>query len=404
MDRPQTTANGQTTKPDEEINVFNVLIVLAKHKRRLWLAPVAAALLVAGGTLLMPNTYEATAKLLPPQQGQSGGAAALLSQFGGAAGIGGLAGLKNSGDLYVAMLKSRTVAEKLVSRFDLKKVYRTESLEMARFRLSKNTNIVVGKDGIISIAVESKNKKLVAPLANAYVAEFMQLTKVLAVTEASQRRVFYEQQLKQANDNLAKVEWELKNSLDQRGVISVDAESRGVIETVGRLRAQVSAKEIQLNSMAAFVTRDNPQYKRVEEELASLRAELAKLENGRGATRGSDGPATTDAKGGFENVKLLRDVKYYQMLYELLAKQYEVSRLDEAKDPSVVQVLDSAVEPEFKSKPNRSLIVALSAVAGFLLAVASAFISEARGRFLNSPQGRSQWLEFKSQLRKEKAK
>lgn len=404
MDRPQTTVDAPEAKPDEEINIFNVLIVLAKYKRRLWLAPLAAAILASGGSALLPNTYEATAKLLPPQQGQSGGAAALLSQFGGVAGLGGLGGLKNSGDMYVAMLKSRTVAEKLVSKFDLKTVYETKSPEMARRRLAKSTSIAAGKDGIITIAVENKNKKLAALLANAYVDELTQLTKVLAVTEASQRRVFYEQQLKQANENLAKVEWALKNSLDQRGVISIDTESRAVIETVGRLRAQVSTKEIQLNSMAAFVTRDNPQYKRVEEELASLRAELAKLENGRGTGRNNDGLAATDTKGGFESVKLLRDVKYYQMLYELLAKQYEVSRLDEAKEPSIVQVLDSAVEPEYKSKPNRSLIVALSTVLAFLAAVVSAFVSDARERFLGSAQGRSLWLEFKSQLRREKTK
>lgn len=398
MNQSQTAANEQLQKNKDEIGLFDALIVLAKHKKRLLIGPLLAAALSAGISMALPNEYEASTKLLPPQQGQSS-AAAMLSQLGGIAGLaGGASGFKNTTDLYIGMLKSRTVADKLVAKFDLKKVYRTDSLELARGALEKNTMISTGKDGLISIKVESKDKALAAALANAYVGELMQLTKTLAVTEASQRRVFYEQQLEQAKNNLAKVEGELKGSLDRRGVVSVDAESRALLETVGRLRAQASAKEIQLNSMAAFVTRDNPQYKQVQEDLASLRAELSKLENGRGTDESESRSSAAGSRGGLENTKLLRDVKYNQMLYELLAKQYEVARLDEAKDPSILQVLDPAVEPERKSKPRRSFIVALSTGIAFLLAVASVFVTESQRRFMRSEQGMVQWRELKSAL------
>jgi uncharacterized protein involved in exopolysaccharide biosynthesis len=229
------------------------------------------------------------------------------------------------------------------------------------------------------------------------VDELIQLTRVLAVTEASQRRVFYEKQLEAAKDNLARAEISLKGALYTRGVISVDSESRGIVETLGRLRAQVSAKEIQLDAMRAFVTKSNPEYKRTEEELNSLKTELSKLENGRSGN--SDNSAQGSAAGGFENIQLLRDVKYYQMLYELLAKQYEAARLDEAKNPSVIQVLDSAVEPERKFKPRRSVIVVLSTFGAFLFAVLWAFFSESRKRALASTEGAAQWSEFKSHLR-----
>jgi len=395
MTQSQTAAPEQLKKAGDEIGLFDVLVVLARHKRRLLFFPLAAAVLSAGISMVMPNVYEASTTLLPPQQGQSN-AAALLSQLGGLAGMGGAAGgLKSSNDIYIGMLKSQTVANKLVAKFDLKKVYDTDSLEIARTRLEKSTTIGAGKDGLISIKFENQDKKLVAPLTNAYVSELFQLTKVLAVTEASQRRLFYEQQLEQAKNNLANVEGRLKNSLESRGVISVDTESRAVLETVGRLRAQASAKEIQLNSMAAFVTRDNPQYKQVQEELASLRGELSKLENGRGAADGKD--SAPDARqGGLENTKLLRDVKYYQMLYELLAKQYEVARLDEAKDSSILQVLDPAVEPERKSKPRRAIIIVLSTMIAFILAIVSALVGDFRSRFLRSEQGATQWRELKS--------
>lgn len=397
MTQSQTAAHEQLKKASDEIGLFDVLIMLARHRKRLIAIPVLAAAVSAGVSMAMPNLYEATTKLLPPQQSQSG-AAALLSQIGGITGLGGSSGLKNSSDLYIGMLKSRTIANKLVAKFDLKKVYRTDSLEKARAGLEKSTTINAGRDGLINIAFQSEDQKLVAPVANAYVAELIQLNKVLAVTEAGQRRLFYEQQLEQAKNNLAKVEGELKGSIDRRGVISVDAESRAVLETVGRLRAQASAKEIQLNSMSAFVTRDNPQYKQVQEELASLRTELARLENGRGAQDGDNPASSAGRQSGLENTKLLRDVKYYQMLYELLAKQYEVARLDEAKDPSILQVLDPAAEPERKFKPRRSFIVAVSTAIAFLLAVVSVFVTESRNRFLESEHGMAQWRKLKSAL------
>lgn len=377
-----------------EIGVVDILIVLAKHKKRIIGTTFVAALLSIGVSLILPSIYQATTRLLPPQQSQSG-AMALLSQLGGVAGTAaGAAGLKNPNDLYIGMLKSRTVADRLIAQFDLKKVYNTDSQDIARQKLEANTNISSGKDGLITIDVEDKDRKRVAPLANAYVNELFMLTKTLAVTEASQRRVFYERQLEAAKDNLAKAEMELKSTLDTRGVISVDAESRAVLETVGKLKAQVSAKEIQLSSMRAFVTEANPDYRRVEEELIGLRAELSRLENGR-----NDGSAGVAKQGGLENVKVLREVKYQQMLYELLAKQYEAARIDEAKDPSVIQVLDQAVEPERKSKPKRALIVLMLTLIAAVAVVAWAFFIEMRLKTLASPQGAAQWAELKSHLR-----
>jgi tyrosine-protein kinase Etk/Wzc len=294
-------------------------------------------------------------------------------QLSGVVGLAGVGGLKNSNDVYIGMLQSRTIANRLIEKFSLKKIYGTTSQEQARQRLLGSTTVKLGKDGLIDIEVIDTDKKLVAPLANAYVAELGQLTKVLAISEASQRRVFYERQLEQAKDNLAKAEGSLKSNLESRGVISVDVESQALLETAGRLRAQISAKEIELNSMTAFVTTSNPQFKRVEEQLASVRAELGKLENGRGATNTKPG----NSREGFENIKLLRDLKYYQMLYEILAKQYEAARLEEAKDPTVIQVLDPAVEPERKFKPQRALIVAVSTMLALIAAIGWVFASEA---------------------------
>jgi uncharacterized protein involved in exopolysaccharide biosynthesis len=393
MNQKETMARDEINKTDGEISIVEIMIVLAKHKRLVIGLPVVVAVLSLLISLVLPNTYKASTKLLPPQQAQSS-AAALLSQLGSVAGVAAsAAGLKNPNDVYIGMMKSRTVADNLISQYDLKKVYDTDLQEVARTKLEANTTIAASKDGLIVIEVEDRNQKLVAKLANSYVDQLLQLTKTLAVTEASQRRVFYENQLNAAKDNLAKAEMSLKSALDTRGVISVDTESRAVVETVGRLRAQISAKEIQLDSMRAFVTENNPSYQLIEKELASQRSELSRLENGRGDVQGNQTQAAKS--GGFENIKLLRDVKYYQMLYELLAKQYEVARLDEAKNPSIIQVLDQAVEPERKSKPHRTLIVVLSTLSAFFLAILWAFLSEAKSKVLSSEKGAAQWREFK---------
>lgn len=392
MNQMQSTALPPTPDAGErEFSVLDILIVLAKHKKLIIWLPVVAAIASAAISFALPNVYKASAKLLPPQQAQSG-ASALLSQLGGAA------GLKNPNDLYIGMLKSRTVADKLIAKFDLQKAYDVETMDKARAILEGNSNLIAGKDGLISIDVESEDKKLVAQLANGYVNELVSLTKVLAVTEASQRRVFFERQLEQSKDNLAKAEMALKGALDTRGVISVDADSRAIVETVGRLRAQISAKDIQLSAMKAFVTTNNPEYKRAQEELISLRAELSKLENGRPALAG-DAEADPAKQVGLENIKILRDVKYYQMLYELLAKQYEVARLDEAKDTALIQVLDPAVEPERKFKPKRSILILLSTILAFIAAVTWAFMAEARKKILADPDGKAQWEQFKQLAR-----
>ncbi|WP_426078141.1 GumC family protein [Janthinobacterium sp. PSPC3-1] len=379
---------------DSETGFIDLLIVLAKHKKLIIGLPLIVAIAAAGLSFAMPDVYKASSKFLPPQQAQSG-AAALLSQLGGAAT--GLAGIKNPNDLYIGMLRSRTIADKLIGQYDLKKIYNTKSMEQARRILESNTTIAVGKDGLITIDVEDQDRKRVALLTNSYVDELFQLTRVLAVTEASQRRMFFEKQLELSKNNLANAEMTLKGALDTHGVINVDSDSRAIVETVARLRAQISAKEIQLNSMQAFVTTNNQDYKRAQQELNSSRAELSKLENGRPSLAGES--ASDDKKQiGLANIKLLRDVKYYQMLYELLAKQYEVARLDEAKDTSMIQVLDIAIEPEKKFKPKRALMTLMAAALALFAAFACVFVAEICEKMKQDPKTIVRWKKFKTYL------
>lgn len=376
------------------LTLFDVAIALARRKKLLVGLPLVVGVLAAGISLAMPNWYAASTKLLPPQQPQSG-ASALLSQLGGATGLAtGLAGVKSTTDVYIGMLKSRTVADRMIARFDLKKHYDSDSAELTRRDLAKHTVVASGKDGMISIEVEDKDPKLAAGLVNGYVEELERLTKTLAVTDASQRRLFFERQLETAKNNLAKVEIALKGAMNSGGVISVDSESRAILETAARVKAQVSAKEIQLGSMRAFVTAQNPEYQRAFQELNSLKAELAKLEGGRPESAGAGA-----SRAGLENIQLMRDLKYYQMLYELLAKQYEMARLDEAKESSLIQVLDPALVPEFKSRPKRAMMVLGSTFLALLAAIAWILFSTVRQRALAVPSEAARWHELESSFK-----
>lgn len=380
-----------------EFGPLNLLIVLLKHKWLLIVLPLAAGVLVGLATLLIPNSYQATTRLLPPQQSQSG-TSALLAQLGSAAGLAaGAAGIKNPGDVYIGILRSRTVADNIIAKHGLKKSFNTESGDTVRGMLEKNTVIASGKDGLIVIAFESEDQKLVAKIANAYVDELQALTKTLAITEASQRRLFFERQLESSKNKLAAAEGALKQALDTRGVINVDSESRAMAEIVGRLRAQISAKEIQISAMQAFVTTNNQEFKRSQEELNSLRTELSRLENGRPASLESASGAS-DTKVGLENIKVLREVKYHQMLYEFLAKQYEAARLDEAKDVAIIQVLDVAIEPEHKSKPRRSVFAIFAALLAFFAAVVIAVVIEAKRKAMRNAAFAAQWGALRDQL------
>jgi len=400
-DSPRGAPQSSPTDEDE-ISLLDLVIVLAKQKRIVLGFPAFIAIASAIIVFLLPNVYTGTARIVPPQQSASA-ASALLNQLGGAMGgvagaSGGALGIRNPSDLYVGMLKSRTVADNLISRFELGKVYDEEHLSDTRKRLEKETTIAAGRDGIITIEVDDESPKRAADLANAYVDELRKLTKVLAVTEASQRRLFFEQQLLQAKDNLTAAEIIARQGLQKGGIAQVDAQGRSMVEVTARLRAQISVKEVQLGAMRTFAAEGNPELQRTQEELQSLRRELSRVEGS--SPIAAIGKGDPSSNRGLDNLGRLRDVKYHEFLYEFLAKQYELAKIDEAKDATVVQVMDKAIEPDRKSKPKRALIVALSTLMALFLSIGWAFAREASARAKADPEQASRLKVLSSYFRR----
>src|SRR6266851_4249119 len=384
----------QAPEANAEISLLDLLIVLARRRWNLLAGTAAAAVLAAIVSFLLPNRFTATTVILPPQQNTSS-AVALLGQLGSVnplASLAGSLGLKNPNDLQVAMLKSRTVEDAMIDRFNLIARYREKRKSDARKAFEKVVDIEDGiKDGLIRISVTDKDPSRAAEMANAYVEEYKKFSATIAVTEASQRRLFFEQQLVQAKEDLANAEEALKQTQQKTGLIQLDGQARAVIEPVAQLRGQVAAKEVQIHAMHQFAAEQNPDLQLAEQELAGLQSELARMGSGSG---GSSGdllmPKGSVPEAGLDYVRKLRDMKYNETIFELLAKQFEIAKIDEARQGSVVQLVDKAIPPDKKSSPKRLLIVACSAIAGFVLAIFWVLFSEALRLARKDPRQREQ--------------
>ena len=375
---------------DDEISLLDLAITLAKHKKLILGVPMIAAIVVAIYSFIIPPTYTADTQMLPPQQQSS--ASAMLSQLGALGGMAGVAGIKNPNDTYVAMLKSRTIQDNMIKRFKLQAVYKTKTPATTRKALNGATTVKVGKDGIIGISVDDKSPQRAAMLANGYVDELQQLTQVFAVTEASHRRLFYEKQLLQAKQNLGDAEIALKQLQEKTGIIHLDAQAQLGIGTAAGLKGQIAMREVELGAMRTFATGNNPDYIRIQQTLSGLKAQLNKVETGTVV------PSKVP-EAGLEYIRKVRDLKYAETIYEMLAKQFEMAKIDEAKESSVIQVLDKAVVPEQKSKPKRTMMVLISALATGFLTILYAFIKEALNNAKKDTQTEAQLQALKNTLR-----
>jgi len=372
------------SRTETEVSALDILVLLAGRKRFIVRFVLGAAVLATVVSFLLPVRYEAKIVLFPPAQNSSMGSA-LLGQLGNMGSLGSLAalaggglGIKNPADMYVSLLTSRTVEDAMIQRFGLMAEYHEKRMTDTRKEFESRTTAIAGvKDGLIRISVEDRDPKRAADLANGYVEEFRKLSASLAITEAARRRLFFDQQLQQAKDNLTKAEEAMKKTQQSTGVLQIDSQARSLIESAAILRGQVVAKQVQIQSMRSFAAEDNPRLILAKQELAALQSQLERLAGSQHDT-GSDinlskGRVT---ESGMEYLSRFRDLKYYETVFELLAKELEIAKLDEAREGAIVQVVDAAVPPDKKSFPPRAIIVVLMTLIAFVIAVLWVLASE----------------------------
>jgi tyrosine-protein kinase Etk/Wzc len=347
----------QPVPTEIRLSLLDLALVVAENWRALVFVPLAAGLIALGISFLIRPTFTAVTRILPPAQQQSA-SAALAAQLGALAGlVSAGTGIKNPADQYVALLKSRTIYDAIVHRFNLRELYDVRYLDDARKGLQNRTKIYSGsKDGIITIEVDEHRPELAADIANAFVGELHNLTKTLAISEAAQRRLFFEMQLGKAKDALTRSEQALRASGVSESALRALPQS--VLESLARLKAEITAREIKLASMRTYMTDSNPEIQLAIREVIALRSELSKLEQS---------STTKLVASDADYIARYRDFKYHETLFELMAKQFELARLDEAREGAIVQVVDVAVPPERKSKPRKSLIAVLTTLGMSLL-------------------------------------
>lgn len=354
----------------ETLDLFDVLLIFARQKRTLLLWTIGGGLLGLFFLLEQPKLFKANAVIMPPQQDQS--SSALLGQLGalagiagGGGGVGGL-GLKNPSDLYLGLLHSRSVADDMVKRFGLEDAYRIPNKNVAAGRLAKRSKFVAEKNGLITIFVEDKSPQRAAALARGYIDELYGLNNRLAIGSAALRRQFFDQQLAAEKDRLADAEVALRKTQESTGVLTLAGQTQAVISAEAMLQANITNHEVQLAAARASSTEENPEVVRLRRELDGLRTQLQGLQKGENGAAGGMSQAQLPARG-LEYIRKQRDVQYHQTLFELLARQLEAARIDEAKASPGIQVIDEPQVPEVKSWPSTTLFLGLGLFVGFIL-------------------------------------
>lgn len=363
-----------------DTSILEILTTLAHYKRTILKWAFAGLVIVGGYGFLRKPYFTASVTLLPPQQNSS--SSSILAQLGNlsALGGGGGLGLKNPTDMYVALMESASVQEAMVRRYHLDSEYKTKRMSDTRKMLDSLVHIEANpKDGLIRLALTDENAERAAELANGYVAQYQALTSTLAVGEAAQRRLFFQQQLEAEKDKLAAAEEDLKRTEQNTGVVQLDSQARALIQESATLRAQITAKEVQLASLRTYAANSNAELLQTEQELSALRSQLARIEAG--------GKSDTDLnvtqklpQVGLEYIRKTREVKYNETLFEILARQFEVAKLDEAKEGALIQVVDPATVPDRRSGPKRLYFLAGGLFGGLFIGCMVAMYRAAKKR------------------------
>ena len=389
---------------DDEISLLDLMLVLARHKKLIFRITAAFAIAAIILSLVMTKQYKATARILNPVE-QSAMATLLQQQLGG--GIAEMIRPDIKGNVYVGMLKSRTLQDWILDRFGPPDWRETTGYGRENLRRDiveeyiGEVEAVEDKDGTISLSVIHTDPVKAAEIANTYIEGLKWMADTFAITGASQRRLYLEKELEKARANLNRAEADFQKYQQETGVYMGEAQLTANIQNRINLRAQVAAREIQLNSLLAYATPQNPEAIRLRNQIDALKQEIQRLEEQ------PDPSDPLNPVGGmpaarFEYLEKYREWKFQEVLYETLMKFFETARLEEASTPVLIQVLDRADPPEMRFKPKRKLMVILAAMLGFFVAVFAAFVAEFIRRAKQDPEQSVKLKEFSEALELEK--
>ena len=375
----------------DDLTFLDFLLIITQRKKLVGIVTAICTTIALILAFTLPQEYTATVIILPPQGNTSmssmlaGQLAGMNSAMGGVAGS--MLGMKNINDMYVSMLKSRSVEDAVIKRYGLQAEYRKTYLVDTRKALEKHAKIDgTTKDGLIRLSFEDRNPNRAAEIANGYVDQFRTLSQHLAITEASQRRVVFEAQLEKTKTQLENADEAMKRTQLSTGMVQVDGQARAMIDSAARLRAQIVSKEVQIEAMRSYAGDENPALTQAQTELDGLRAQFNKMVGSKGGSADDVFlPKGEVPEAGLEYVRKLRDVKYYEAIFDVLARQLELAKLDEAREGAFIQIVDPAVPPEKKSFPKRGMLTIAGLSLGFTFGIMLALLQGGLMRMQHNP-------------------
>ncbi|HZY63074.1 MAG TPA: GNVR domain-containing protein [Edaphobacter sp.] len=380
-------------KPQSELDLFTAALLVRKHLRRNLLFAAVGFLLMLVLMLITKVKYSATAVLLVPQNSSSMSSMALQMAMGGL-GLGGMNVLGGGQYLiYEDILRSRTVADRLIEQYHLKELYRAKDRKSTEKMLASRTSLVSEKEGLIRVTVEDTDPKRAADIANSYLSELDKRNQELAITSASQQRAYFEREMVKEKNALEDAEVDLKRTQEQAGVLVPQTQALAHLNAIETTRAQIRLRQIELGSMMQGATSQNPKVIQLRSEINDLEAQLNAMEKGGGGP-GVGTPTSKVPEISLEYLRKAREVKFHETLFELLARQYELAKQEEGKTISMIQVLDKAIPPEHKSWPPRTLFCLLGLIGGAILGVIYTLAEEFFKTVTRNPENKRKYQEI----------
>ena len=422
-----------TSSEPREFGLLDYLKVIVKWRKLIVWNTIGLGVFAFLISLAIPNQYIAKAVLLPPEETQDVltmgyGLSALMGGGGKIGGLGGftktlgLPGTATLSDMFGVILQSRTVGESVIESQDLIHYYKFDRpglfsfslpwaksvssdpdlrkrklVEAAMKQLGTATKVDISLEGIITVAVEDKNPRKAAEIANAYVAELDRFNKEINVSQAKNTRLFIEGRLAEAHKTVDKAENELREFQERNKTVSLTEETKAAIEGVAKLKAEIISREVQLGVLRGYATEENPQVVQLKSEIASLRSQMRSIEEGKagvstanlGYGAGFSVPFSRLPAVGMELARLMREVKIQETLLGLLMEQNERAKINEARDTPTVRVLDKAIPPAKKSRPKRSVFGLFGALFGGFVGILISYMLE---MFQRAKSERRDWF------------
>ncbi|HDY87136.1 MAG TPA: hypothetical protein ENH82_03350 [bacterium] len=360
---------------DDNINIIDYLIILAKRKKIIIAITLTAFIGTIIYSLLLPIIYKAETRIIAV--GETNRTSFLMEKIGSIAGLTSSSGGFKNPLTIIGIIKSRTISDRIIERFGLMDSYKAQNMEAVREKLGGSLMIDHNINSkIISISVLNKDPKLAAEMADAFVEELKKFLQGIALSEASRRKIFFEGKLEETKEALIKSEEAMREFQEKTGILKVEDQARAVIESIANIRAQIAVKEVEIKVMKTYSTLNNPDLQMVQVELLGLKAELRKFEGKGGSSPNPLMPTGRMPVVGTDYVRKLRDLKFNEGLFEVILKQYEIARIDESKESAIIQVIDEAVIPENRFRPERTKMVVFATFTWFFFAVFSSLLLE----------------------------